>query len=61
MLFKPIIYIKDKNEGYGVEVVIDAAGPAESLKLALEAVSPNGIIGKVVWGPKPIHFSLVSY
>lgn len=54
----PLIYVKDKNEGYGVDVVIDAAGPAESLKLALEAVKPNGIIGKVAWGPKPIHFGL---
>jgi len=54
----PLLYAKDKNEGYGVDVVIDAAGPAETLKLALEAVRPCGIIGKVAWGPKPIHFSL---
>ena len=41
-----------------MDVVIDAASPEESLKLALEVVRPNGIIGKVAWGPKPIHFSL---
>ena len=41
-----------------MDVVIDAASPEESLKLVLEVVRPNGIIGKVAWGPKPIHFSL---
>jgi threonine dehydrogenase-like Zn-dependent dehydrogenase len=43
----PLSYSRDKNEGYGVDVVIDAAGPAETLRLALEAVRPCGIIGKV--------------
>jgi L-iditol 2-dehydrogenase len=54
----PLLYAKQKNEGYGVDVVIDAAGPAATLKLALEAVRPAGTIGKVAWGPKPINFSL---
>lgn len=54
----PLVYIKRKNEGYGADLVIDAAGPAETLKLALEAVRPCGVIGKVAWGPEPIHFSL---
>lgn len=49
---------KGNNEGYGVDVVIDAAGSTEMLKFALETVRPCGIIGKVSWGPKPIHYSL---
>ena len=54
----PLDYVKRKNEGYGADVVIDAAGPAETLRMALEAVRPNGIIGKVAWGPKPIDYSI---
>jgi len=54
----PLTYTKKMNEGYGVDVVIDAAGPAATLQLALEAVRPAGIIGKVAWGPKPINYSL---
>lgn len=50
--------IKEKNEGYGADVVIDAAGPASTLKLAIEAVRPEGIVNKIAWGPKPINYSL---
>jgi L-iditol 2-dehydrogenase len=54
----PLLLIKEKNEGYGADVVIDAAGPAATLKLAIEAVRPNGIINKVAWGPGPVNYSL---
>lgn len=50
--------IKEKNEGYGADVVIDAAGPASTLKLAIETVRPEGIVNKIAWGPKPINYSL---
>ena len=46
------------NEGYGFNSVIDAAGPAATLKLSMELVMPTGIINKVAWGPKPVDFSL---
>ena len=46
------------NEGYGADLVVDAAGPAATLKLAIDLVRPDGMINKVAWGPKPIDFSL---
>jgi len=54
----PLLLIKEKNDGYGADIVIDAAGPAATLKLAIEAVRPNGIINKVAWGPGSINYSL---
>jgi alcohol dehydrogenase/L-iditol 2-dehydrogenase len=50
--------IKNSGDGYGVDVVIDAAGVSASLKLALEIVRPGGQIAKVGWGPQPLDFSL---
>lgn len=50
--------IKEKNEGYGADIVIDCAGPAATFKLAMAAVRPNGVINKVAWGPKPLDYSL---
>ncbi|MFW5986354.1 MAG: alcohol dehydrogenase catalytic domain-containing protein, partial [Halanaerobiales bacterium] len=38
----PLPYIKEKNEGYGADVVIGAAGPAVTLKQAIEVVRPAG-------------------
>ncbi len=46
------------NEGYGADLVVDAAGPAATLKLAIDLVRPDGRINKVAWGPKPIDYSL---
>ncbi len=54
----PLPLIKERNEGYGADVVIDAAGPAIALKLALDAVRPGGTVNKIAWGPKPINYSL---
>jgi alcohol dehydrogenase/L-iditol 2-dehydrogenase len=46
------------GDGLGVDLVIDATGASESLKLALDVVRPGGQITKVGWGPRPLGFSL---
>ncbi|HSI87397.1 MAG: zinc-binding dehydrogenase [Candidatus Methylacidiphilales bacterium] len=46
------------GDGYGFDLVIDAAGVSASLKLALDIVRPAGQITKVGWGPQPLGFSL---
>lgn len=51
-------WARDFGDGYGVDLVIDAAGVSASLKLALEMVRPAGQITKVGWGPQPLGFSL---
>jgi L-iditol 2-dehydrogenase len=50
--------VRNFGDGYGLDVVIDAAGVSASLKLALELVRPAGHITKVGWGPQPLNFSL---
>ncbi|MDQ3815850.1 MAG: zinc-binding dehydrogenase [Armatimonadota bacterium] len=50
--------IKGLGDGYGVDVVIDAAGVSATLHLALELVRPGGHVTKVGWGPQPYGFSL---
>lgn len=47
-----------KEDGLGVDCVIDAAGVSATLQLALQWVRPNGNITKVGWGPQPLNFSL---
>lgn len=51
-------YIKELGDGYGVDVVIDAAGVSKTLELAMRVVRPAGQITKVGWGPQPMNFSL---
>lgn len=51
-------WVREFGDGYGVDLVIDAAGVSASLKLALEMVRPAGQITKVGWGPQPLGFSL---
>ena len=51
-------WVRNFSDGYGVDLVIDAAGVSASLKLALEIVRPAGHITKVGWGPQPLGFSL---
>ncbi len=51
-------WVRDFGDGYGVDLVIDAAGVSATLKLALEIVRPAGQITKVGWGPQPLNFSL---
>ncbi|MDH7599678.1 MAG: zinc-binding dehydrogenase [Sedimentisphaerales bacterium] len=43
---------------YGADLVIDTAGPAETLRLSMDLVRPNGQITKIGWGPKPVNLSL---
>ncbi len=54
----PLPAIKALGDGYGLDVVIDAAGVSSTLKLALDAVRPGGQISKVGWGREPLDFSL---
>lgn len=51
-------WVKSFGDGYGIDLVIDAAGVSASLQLALEIVRPAGQITKVGWGPQPLGFSL---
>ncbi|MFP5208245.1 MAG: zinc-binding dehydrogenase [Acidobacteriota bacterium] len=51
-------WVRSFGDGYGLDLVIDAAGVSASLKLALEVVRPAGHITKVGWGPQPLGFSL---
>ena len=51
-------WVKGFGDGYGLDLVIDAAGVSASLKLALDIVRPAGQITKVGWGPEPLGFSL---
>ena len=50
--------IKSVGDGYGVDVVLDAAGVSATLQLALEMVRPGGQVTKVGWGPQPYGASL---
>ena len=50
--------VKSLGDGYGVDVVIDAAGVSATLALALDVVRPGGQISKVGWGREPLGFSL---
>ena len=51
-------WVRGFADGYGLDLVIDAAGVSATLKLALEIVRPAGQITKVGWGPQPLNFSL---
>jgi alcohol dehydrogenase/L-iditol 2-dehydrogenase len=53
-----IAWVKGFGDGYGMDLVIDAAGVSASLKLALDIVRPAGQITKVGWGAQPLGFSL---
>jgi alcohol dehydrogenase/L-iditol 2-dehydrogenase len=50
--------IMSLGDSYGADLIIDTAGPAETLKFSMDAVRPNGQITKIGWGPKPVNFSL---
>jgi L-iditol 2-dehydrogenase len=51
-------WVKHFGDGYGIDLVVDAAGVSASLKLALDIVRPAGQITKVGWGPQPFNYSL---
>jgi L-iditol 2-dehydrogenase len=50
--------VKGLGDGYGVDVVIDAAGVSATLAMALDLVRPGGQVTKVGWGPQPYDRSL---
>lgn len=47
-----------RSDGLGADLIIDAAGASQTLKIAMDLVRPNGQITKVGWGPQPCGFSL---
>jgi threonine dehydrogenase-like Zn-dependent dehydrogenase len=49
-------WVRNFGDGYGLDLVIDAAGVSASLKMALDIVRPAGQITKVGWGPQPLNF-----
>jgi alcohol dehydrogenase/L-iditol 2-dehydrogenase len=51
-------WVRNFGDGYGFDLVIDAAGVSAALKTALDIVRPAGQITKVGWGPQPLNFSL---
>lgn len=51
-------YVRSLGDGYGVDVVIDAAGVSATFRLALQVVRPAGQIVKVGWGPQPLGYNL---
>jgi L-iditol 2-dehydrogenase len=53
-----VAWTRSLHDGYGFDVVIDAAGVSATLKLAMDIVRPAGQISKVGWGPQPLNFSL---
>ncbi len=53
-----VAWTRSLRDGYGFDVVIDAAGVSATLKLAIDIVRPAGQISKVGWGPQPLDFSL---
>jgi len=50
--------IMSLGDGYGADLIVDTAGSAETLKLSMDAIRPNGQITKIGWGPKPVNLSL---
>lgn len=50
--------ILDATDGYGVPLVVDAAGPRAALQLAMDVVARNGQITKIAWDPRPLDLSL---
>ncbi len=54
----PVPIIMGMRDGYGANLVVDAAGFSPTLKLSLDVVRPCGQINKIGWGPGPVGFSL---
>jgi len=53
-----VAWTKKLRDGYGFDLVVDAAGVSATLKLAIDIVRPAGQVSKVGWGPQPYNFSL---
>jgi L-iditol 2-dehydrogenase len=56
----PLPVIERVTGGEGAHLVVDCAGPAAAVRLAMAAVARNGQITKIAWGPKPLDLSLDS-
>lgn len=54
----PVPVIMGMRDGYGADLVVDAAGFSPTLKLSIDVVRPCGQINKIGWGPGPVGFSL---
>lgn len=54
----PVKKVIDLTDGYGADLVVDAAGSSHTLKQSLAMVRRLGQITKIGWGPNPIGFSL---
>jgi L-iditol 2-dehydrogenase len=50
--------IAELTGGEGVDLVVDAAGNSDALRMAIACVRPMGQITKIGWGPEPVGFSL---
>lgn len=50
--------VNDLTGGVGADLVVDAAGPAATVRLSMDIVRRNGQITKIAWGPKPLDLSL---
>ncbi|MDQ6693173.1 MAG: zinc-binding dehydrogenase [Chloroflexota bacterium] len=50
--------VAELSGGVGADLVVDAAGPSATVKMAMDIVKRNGQITKIAWGPKPLDLSL---
>jgi L-iditol 2-dehydrogenase len=50
--------VLEKTNGQGVDIVVNAAGNAPTMKQSFQIVRRLGQIVKVGWGPEPLNFSL---
>ncbi|MEO8288691.1 MAG: zinc-binding dehydrogenase [Chloroflexota bacterium] len=50
--------VQELTDGRGADLVVDAAGPSATVRMAMEVVRRNGQITKIAWGPKPLDLSL---
>jgi L-iditol 2-dehydrogenase len=53
-----IAELMDATGGYGADLVVDAAGSSDTLRLSLALVRRLGQVTKIGWGPDPVGFSL---
>lgn len=52
------VFREEIGDGFGADLVVDAAGVSATLQLAMGIVRPAGQITKVGWGPQPFGASL---
>jgi L-iditol 2-dehydrogenase len=50
--------VQSLSEGTGADLVIDAVGISQTLKMSIDMVRANGQITKIGWGKAPVGFSL---